>query len=93
MSRRQSFGEKRGFKNQFHEADGYVTYRNNDRIAIDDPEFAEVSAGRIRYLPKHPANADRHAITRPCDARARENKDYLKMTTTRSIHKISTKRS
>jgi hypothetical protein len=43
-----AFGEKRGFKNQFHEADGYVTYRNNDRIAIDDPEFAEALWQRLQ---------------------------------------------
>jgi hypothetical protein len=46
------FAEKRGFDNQFHEADGYVTYRWNDRIAIDDVEFAELLWQRLqRHMP------------------------------------------
>jgi hypothetical protein len=47
-----SFAEQQGFSTQFHEADETITYRHNDRIAIQDPEFAEMLWQRLqRHLP------------------------------------------
>ena len=48
-----AFGERTGFATQFHEADDEITYRHNDRLAIQDEDFAAALWQRLQgHMPR-----------------------------------------